>query len=273
MTAISHTDQLGREIRILEHPKSIVSVVPSQTELLAYLGLGGRINGITKFCIHPPEIFKSKARVGGTKKLDIEKILALKPDLVLANKEENTKEDLEKLMRHVPVWISDIRDLPTALDMITKVGQLTGTSAEAIALAGSITSQFDKLTDHPQPTHPIKVVYLIWKSPFITIGNDTFIHDMLSRCGLHNCFTHASRYPQTTADEINAMAPQYLLLSSEPYPFKHKHINNFQKIFPHSKIIMVDGEMFSWYGSRLLKALQYFQSLQSQFANGFHEIG
>ncbi len=264
-------DQLNRKIEIPFPPKRIISLVPSQTELLFDLGLRDEVVGITKFCIHPREWFKSKTRVGGTKQYDFEKIKQLKPDLIIGNKEENDKDQIEELMKLYPVWMSDIYTLPDALDMITRVGALVGKQQEAIHLKLNIESQFQNisnLTSHPDSYRDsdLKVIYFIWKKPFMAAGSNTFINDMLKRCGFTNVLMtkDMERYPELNTIQIAETNPDVILLSSEPYPFKEKHIQEFQVLCPNAKIMVVDGELFSWYGSRLLHAPVYFQKLMEQ---------
>lgn len=256
-----YTDQTGRTITLDKIPERILSVVPSQTELLYDLGLDTKVIGITKFCVHPEHWFRSKPRVGGTKTLSIQKIRELQPQLVLANKEENVKEQIDDISHDIPVWVSNISNLQDALEMILSVGTITGTATIAEQLARKIELAFAKLQTNPTKQ---KAAYLVWKDPFMTVGNDTFIHDMLIRSGFENCFGALERYPVITLDDLKNSEPGFLFLSSEPYPFKQKHITELQKELPNTKIMLVDGEMFSWYGSRLLKASGYFMQLQQQ---------
>jgi ABC-type Fe3+-hydroxamate transport system substrate-binding protein len=240
------------------YPKKIVSLVPSQTELLHHLGLNEEVVGITKFCVHPNDWFRNKLRVGGTKSPDIEKIKSLQPDLVIANKEENRKEDIEALAVHFPVYVSDIANLEDALEMIVHIGQLTGKVEQAAVLVNGIQDNFAFL----QPVSPpVRTAYLIWNEPLMTAGGDTFINDMMQRCGMGNMFT-AERYPETTIGYLRENGCQLLLLSSEPFPFKEKHAALFREALPGTKVVFADGEMFSWYGSRLLTAVDYFTFLR-----------
>jgi ABC-type Fe3+-hydroxamate transport system substrate-binding protein len=254
------TDQVHRTVQVPSHPQRIISLVPSQTELLYDLGLGERVVGITKFCVHPESWFKTKHRVGGTKKVDMEKVRALKPDLIIGNKEENERRDIEALAAEFPVWMSDIRDLPGALDMITRVGELTGAKDKASALATDIVQAFATL----RPLDPTyTAAYLIWREPFMVAGHGTFINDMLMRCGLQNVFDEGdARYPEVTPQELAESDPDIILLSSEPYPFKEKHIQELNMICPGTPVRIVDGELFSWYGSRMLQAPAYFSGLR-----------
>jgi ABC-type Fe3+-hydroxamate transport system substrate-binding protein len=245
-------------------PNRIVSLVPSQTELLHYLGLENETTGITKFCIHPETWFKTKTRVGGTKTINFNTIHQLQPDLIIANKEENVKEQIEQLAQHYPVWVTDINNLRDALSMIKDIGKLTSKEKEADLLVKKINTNFDLLALKPQTTNnKLRTAYLIWRDPYMTIGGDTFISDMLLKCGFENVFAHKKRYPEITIAELPIANCQLLLLSSEPYPFKQKHIDELSAQLPGCKIILADGEMFSWYGSRLLLAPGYFKKLIS----------
>jgi ABC-type Fe3+-hydroxamate transport system substrate-binding protein len=258
----SFTDQLHRTITLPGIPQRIVSLVPSQTELLYDLGLEAEVAGITKFCIHPESWFRNKKRIGGTKNVHTETVHGLQPDLIIANKEENVKEQVEALAEHYPVWISDVNNLEDACDMIRELGAITGKAARAAAILKDIRHRFTQF----QPLSPgLSTAYLIWKNPYMTIGNDTFIHYMLSRCGLQNVFADRTRYPAITVEELQTVNCQLLLLSSEPYPFKQQHIDELQQQLPDTQIMLVDGEMFSWYGSRLLHAPDYFESLLCNF--------
>ncbi len=239
-------------------PRRIVSLVPSQTELLYHLGLDEAVTGITKFCIHPETWFRSKPRIGGTKTVHIDRVKALAPDLVIANKEENVQEQVEALTDIAPVWMSDIHNLQDSEAMIAAVGALTGKEQAAARINRNIQEGFARIR---KPAIPASVLYLIWREPWMTVGRDTFIHDILIHIGLQNAWETSSRYPQISATEIAAHNPQYIFLSSAPYPFKEKHIAELQAIAPQAKILLVDGEMFSWYGSRLQEAGPYLQTL------------
>ncbi|MBK8339103.1 MAG: ABC transporter substrate-binding protein [Flavobacteriales bacterium] len=253
------TDQMGRKVQVPEHAQRIISLVPSQTELLYDLGLGERVVGITKFCVHPETWFNTKHRVGGTKKIDFNKVRALKPDLIIGNKEENDRKEIEALAKDFPVWLSDVRDLDGALDMIARVGELTGAEREAIDIAARIAQSFADLRPLEEPR---TVAYFIWREPYMVAGHGTFINDMLARCGLVNVFDEGdARYPEITAQELAEADPDTILLSSEPYPFQQKHFAELNMICPGTPVRIVDGEMFSWYGSRLLRSPAYFNGL------------
>lgn len=254
------TDQMKRTIRLEEIPRRIVSLVPSQTELLYDLGLNDKVVGITKFCIYPEEWFQNKTRVGGTKQLNIERIKELKPDLIFGNKEENTKEDIEQLEKIAPVWMSDIYTKEDALKMIVQVGEMTQTQTQAEKLIVKIQTSFQNIRFSNKK---LSVLYFIWKDPYFAAGKNTFIDDMITTCGWTNACTE-ERYPEWKEQTTQ---PDIVFLSSEPYPFKEMNLLEVQQKFPKSKIMLVDGELFSWYGSRMQYAPNYFQQLIDQLTN------
>ncbi|MEP6617163.1 MAG: helical backbone metal receptor [Ginsengibacter sp.] len=248
-------------------PQRIISLVPSQTELLFTLGLDQEIIGITKFCKYPAEWFKHKTRVGGTKTLNISLIKKLNPDLVIANKEENEKQQVELVGDIANTWVTDVSSLDSAITMLNDIGKLCHKSEEAASLALSILKEFSSLP--PPPAQKIGAAYLIWKDPYMVAGGGTFIEDMMTHCGLKNIFSDRKRYPEiTTADLMMPQADEQLcellILSSEPYPFAEKHIIEMQEQLPNIKIVLADGEMFSWYGSRLLLAPAYFNDFMKR---------
>jgi ABC-type Fe3+-hydroxamate transport system substrate-binding protein len=253
-------DQTGSLVSLQAPAKRIVSLVPSQTELLFDLGLDAEVVGITRFCIEPRAWFRSKTRIGGTKDVSLEKVAALKPDLILANREENVKEQVKAMRQICPVWTSDVKDLRGAMDMIESVGVLCGKQAVASDLRADIARKFS--SSSPIPEKPV-CLYLIWKDPLMTVGGDTFIHDMIEKAGFENITAHLSRYPSLTESDLRKMKPALVLLSSEPYPFREKHLSAFRTMFPGASVHLADGMYFSWYGSRLRTAPDYFSRLKS----------
>ncbi|RYY41203.1 MAG: cobalamin-binding protein [Chitinophagaceae bacterium] len=251
-------DPFGKPLSLTTPPRRIISLVPSLTELLYDLGLDAEVVGITKFCIHPESWFRSKTRVGGTKTVHIQQALALAPDLVLANKEENVRAQVEELARTVPTWVSDIANLDEAIAAIGAIGTLTHREEAARSLADRIRSGFAALP--PLPARRPRAGYLIWKDPYMSVGHNTFIHDLMERLGVENAFAGHSRYPEVTVEDLRSCT--LLLLSSEPYPFAQKHIDELRAQLPGTKILLVDGELFSWYGSRLLHTPAYFEELR-----------
>jgi ABC-type Fe3+-hydroxamate transport system substrate-binding protein len=238
----------------------IVSLVPSQTELLYDLGLGKEVVGITKFCVHPQKWFREKVRIGGTKNINLKEINALAPDLIIANKEENVKEQVEQLAEKYDVYISDVNNLKEAVSMINDVGSLTGQSKKASDLNIKIRNEFEKLEAISSGKRKTSAAYFIWKDPWMVAASQTFIHEMMKYAGLDNVFSNIERYPIISMDDLQQQNPELILLSTEPYPFKEKHKAEMKGLFPGKDVEIVDGEMFSWYGSRLLKSVEYFYS-------------
>lgn len=259
------TDQLGREISVSCPPKRIISLVPSQTELLFDLGLDEEVVGITRFCVHPEGKFKSKTKIGGTKQLNLDKIRGLNPDLIIGNKEENDKGQVEVLMKGFPVWMSDIYNLDDSMKMIAQVGRLIGKEQRAAGLAKEISEKFSAIRP---ASSTLRIAYFIWKNPYMVAAKNTFIDDMLGHCGWENAFSGLSRYPVVNIKDIQNARPHVILLSSEPYPFKEKHIGEFKEICPGAEILIADGEMFSWYGSRLKQSALYMQTLLNRIETG-----
>lgn len=254
------TDQMQRSITLNSNPKRIISLVPSQTELLADLGLDSEVVGITKFCIHPNRWFREKPRIGGTKNVKHEVIESLNPDLIIANKEENSREDIAKLSEQYPVWISDIKDLDSALTMIESVGEICDRIPQAKRISDEINTSFEALAN--SELNQKRVAYLIWSKPYMAAGHDTFINHMLGICGFENAVSPTmGRYPKLDMDWWESVELDYVLLSSEPFPFKAKHIEDIKKLVPSARVEIVDGEAFSWYGSRLIKSPEYFRQL------------
>jgi len=251
-------DQMGRWVEVPKFPKRIISLVPSQSELLYDFGVEERVVGITKFCIHPSLWLTSKAIIGGTKKFRFDIIEALQPDLIIGNKEENYREGIEELEKSYPVWMSDIYTVDDALNMVEALGLLVNTADKAAEIHSCISKDLNNntlaLTD--------SALYLIWKSPYMAAGENTFINEMMKVAGFKNILEGDLRYPELSLIEIKEYNPDYILLSSEPYPFCEKHVSELQTLLPDTTVILVNGEVFSWYGSRLLKAKRYFDAMK-----------
>lgn len=253
-------DQMGESVIVPRVPKKIISLVPSQTELLSDLLLDQEVTGITKFCIHPDAWLKTKTIIGGTKNFRFDRIDALQPDLIIGNKEENYQEGILILKEKYPVWMSDIITFDDALTMITSIGDITNRSSYSTKITNQIQESFTTL----KKFNPQSVLYLIWKKPWMAAGKDTFINTLLEKIGLTNGLKAHERYPELTDEQIGVLKPDLIFLSSEPYPFREQHIEELKRISPSSTIVLVDGEMFSWYGSRLIKAPAYFNSIINQ---------
>lgn len=259
------TDQLGYQITFNYPPKRIISLVPSQTELLFDLGLDDEMIGITKFCIHPKQKCATKTKIGGTKHLNIDLIKSLQPDLIIGNKEENTKEDIAILKQHFAVWLSDVNTLEEAETTIAEIGELVDRQPEASYLNHLISAGFrDLQVLAVEKAINKKVAYMIWNNPCMFAGKKTFINDVLAKIGLTNV-VETERYPNLELEDLKKLQPDFILLSSEPFPFNETHVKTFEEALPNVKIMLINGEMCSWYGSRLVKAVQYFFELQNNF--------
>lgn len=252
-------DQLGRPITMARRPERIISLVPSQTELLVYLGLEEQLVGITKFCVHPDYIRKKVEVIGGTKQVHLDKIRALQPDLIIANKEENTLEMVEALSAIAPVWVSDVVTLEDQYDMIQKLGQLLEMKDRADLLNRDLQVGVLALQESFVNLPTERVVYLIWNKPYMAAGRDTFIHQIIELCGWENC-VEEDRYPEVDLEFLKQA--DRVLLSTEPFPFKQEHVDELSEALGTS-VVLVDGEFFSWYGSRMLNAFPYFLSLRT----------
>jgi ABC-type Fe3+-hydroxamate transport system substrate-binding protein len=253
------TDQTGRYIQLQAPARRIVSLVPSLTNTLHQLGLEDEVVGITRFCVHPDSWYRTKTRIGGTKDVHIDQVLQQQPDLVLANKEENVKEQIDTLNLQVPVWTSDISNMADTVHMIHALGQLTGKTAESMQLVSRIETAFASL---PAPIRRYRSLYLIWRNPYMAAGGDTFIHQMLQAGGFDNVLVDETRYPSLSSEQIQELQPDLLFLSSEPYPFKAIHAEELQQLLPQTRILFVNGEVFSWYGASLLHTPEYLMQLQ-----------
>lgn len=254
---------MGFVITLEAPPRRIVSLVPSQTELLFDLGLEDRIVGVTKFCVHPDRARKTKTVIGGTKKFDLERIVSLQPDLIIGNKEENYPEGIAFLRERFPVWMSDIVDFESALSMIREVAKLTGRDAQGTTLAFGIRSRFSTAGKLP----PLRALYLMWYDPWMAAASSTFIDATMRQMGLSNVLEHQSRYPVLTIEDMISLDPELVLLSSEPFPFGEKQHVLLRQHLPEARILTVDGEYFSWYGSRLLQVPDYLNVLRKQVAS------
>ena len=256
---MKYLDQLNRNVELEHTPKRIVSLVPSQTELLVDLGLENDLVGITKFCVHPNHLRKQKTIVGGTKQIHLDKIKALRPDIILCNKEENTKEIIRDLEDLAPIHISDVNTVEDCLELIKMYSIIFNSSKKASDLIDAIKTERQKFQSALQSTSKKKVAYFIWKNPWMVAASNTFINTMINEAGFSNVFESEARYPEIDLEHSKLKEADLIFLSSEPYPFKTKDIEGFREQFPLKDISIVDGEMFSWYGSRLLKSFKYFK--------------
>lgn len=249
-------DQMNRTLTLMHTPRRIISLVPSLTELLYDFGLEEEVVGITKFCVHPKKWLQTKVRIGGTKQLHIDRITQLNPDFILANKEENTKDLIEELEQKYTVYLTDINTMDEGYDAILRLGQIFDKEKEAMEMIASTKKQFIDFKESPlkRCLSGKTYLYFIWHQPDRVVGNHTYIHDIFRELEMFNA-CQGSRYPETSHEE----KPDIVFLSSEPYPFKEKNIPYFREKYPNSQIILVDGEIFAWYGSRMQKIVPYLE--------------
>ncbi len=261
-----YTDQTNRRVYLADIPLRIVSLVPSITEYLADLELEDRLVGITKFCIHPASAYQNIMRIGGTKDFKIDKIENLLPDLIIANKEENEPNGVNALSRQFPVWVSQISSVADALDMMDSLGNITGKTELAYRWLQEVNDGFSKLAKHTISKKP-RVLYLIWRKPYMAAGSDTYISSVMEHLGWENALSAlgaaGTRYPEITKELFMSLKPDCILLSSEPYPFGEKHIDELEP-YALKSALLADGEAFSWYGSRMAKSMPYLLRLQKE---------
>lgn len=252
-------DQLHREIKFTQSPKRIVSLVPSQTELLCDLGLEKYLVGLTKFCVRPKHIKSKSLIVGGTKQINIDKVKALQPNIILCNKEENTKAIVTACEQICNVHVSDVCNLEDSYELIKQYGILFKKEQSALEIISEINKEAEAFQRYMEDKPSIKTVYFIWCNPWMVAANNTFVNYMMQLDKFQNVFNDKDRYPEISQKETGSAT--LVLLSSEPFPFKKQHKKELTTFYPKAKILLVDGEMFSWYGSRLTKAFQYFKQL------------
>ncbi|MEN2767918.1 ABC transporter substrate-binding protein [Ornithinibacillus xuwenensis] len=251
------TDHLGRTVTFSFPPKRIISLVPAITETMYHIGLEQEIVGRTRFCVHPKDKVKQAENIGGTKEIKLDRIHALKPDLIIAEKEENTKEIVETLEKHYPVYVFEITGMEDVIRMINDLGNITSRTEKSSNLVEQIQSEFQTLPN----VSGKRVAYVIWKKPYMVVGNHTFIQSLLSKMGFINPFTEMEgRYPVVSEVDFKQAELDYILLATEPYPFRQIHLEEFQALLPHVQPIIVDGEMF-WYGAKMIEAAPYFKKL------------
>ena len=254
-------DQLHRTINLNQTPKRIISLVPSLTELLVDLGLENQLVGVTRFCVHPKNIKKDKTIIGGTKKVNLDKIKALKPDFILANKEENNQEIVNQVNKIAPTFVSDLYTMDDVLELISILGNIFNCTKKSQEINDKIVSKKNEFIQLVKDKPSKKVAYFIWENPFMVAGKNTFINELLKLNNFNNVFDDLERYPEINLKNLPDL--DVILLSSEPYSFQEKHKELFKK-HTKAKVIIVDGEYFSWYGSRLINAFNYFSKLQAK---------
>ncbi|MDP2089068.1 MAG: helical backbone metal receptor [Flavobacteriaceae bacterium] len=258
----TYLDQLQRIITIKSKPQRIISLVPSLTELLFDFGLEKELVGITNFCVHPYHLKSTKTIVGGTKKVDLEIIKGLNPDFILCAKEENTPKMVDELEKITTVFVADINSIKDSLELIDLLGKILYRQTESENLLQKIDFQLTQFKNFAKYLPRKKVAYFIWKNPWMVAGGDNYINDLLKLNNFINVYEEKGRYPEVDIQKIRTDGnPKIVLLSTEPYHFRDEHAFEIGRHSNHAKTVFVDGELFSWYGSRLLKAIPYFKKM------------
>jgi ABC-type Fe3+-hydroxamate transport system substrate-binding protein len=253
-------DDLSRRVRFNFPPCHIVSLCPSITETIFVLGAGDLLSGRTRYCIHPAGKVASVPEIGGTKDPDIEAILKIAPDLVIAEKEENTRRVIEKLEKEIPVFVFSVESFAQALAMISGLGELTGKITRASGLIKRIEQAFAELP----PAEAKTAAYLIWEKPLMAAGKNTFIDAMMEKAGFRNIFRNKSaRYPKISLTELSEEKPEVLILSTEPCAYTLEDVKRYRRLLPETEVILIEGDLFSWYGARMLKAAEYIKGVLS----------
>jgi len=246
----------------------IVSLVPSITELLCDLGLAPQLVGRTGFCIHPAKAVRAIPKVGGTKSVDLERIRELQPTHVILNIDENEKHTADKLAEFVPnlVVTHPLGPLDN-LELYRLIGGIFGRMGQAEVLCERFKAAYDALVAEEQPMR--KVLYLIWKDPWMTVSRDTYISRMLSLAGLLTLPDASEvRYPVVMLTQPWMAEAELVLLSTEPFMFREKHVTELGKLpaLMNKQVRLIDGEMTSWYGSRAIEGLGYLRELRRSIA-------
>ena len=261
-------DASGEPLSLAGPPRRIVSLVPSITETLCHLGLADALVGVTHFCVEPAAVVRAKPRIGGEKDPDLDAIRALRPDLVVANIEENVREHIAALRGWgIPVWVTYPRTVAAGLQMIRELGEVTGARASAAALLDELEPLYERVRAESSSRRPVPVFYPIWRDPWMTIGPDTYIHDLLTVCGAANVFgDRAERYPTITLDEMAGRRPEVIVLPDEPFRFRRAHLADFTPYTDvpavrDGRLHLVSGKPFSWHGPRIGEALRMLPAL------------
>lgn len=246
-------------------PQRIVSLVPSLTEALFALGAGPRVVGRTRYCLWPPRAVGRVPTVGGTKKVDVERLLALDPDLVVAVKEENSRENVERIQAAgVPVFVGAPQSVEGALWLLRELARIVE-APRAEAVLGPIERVYGGLLERAGRAHMRRVFLPIWKNPYMSVGSDTYAHDVIQTCGGENVCAGATRYPVLALEEVEEARPEIILLPDEPYPFCAEDLEEFYALdvpaARSDRIHLVDGKLLTWYGPRMASSLSQLAAL------------
>ncbi|MCB0833744.1 MAG: ABC transporter substrate-binding protein [Bacteroidetes bacterium] len=253
-------DALGRHVRFDRPPTRVVSLIPSITESLFELGLESSVQGVSKYCIYPAGLTDGKRKVGGQKNPDFQAIEEINPDLIILNREENKPDHIRKLGEKYPIWVTYPRQFLDTLALLRDLGGIFGVSVDDYQ--SEIRAGVEAL--HLEAAQRCRVLYLIWRNPWMSINGDTFIHDVLKLHGLDNVFAeHPERYFEVSVDEIISKNPEMIILPDEPYRFLKKHIAEFGDLpiqaVASGRVFLADGTYFCWYGTRSARTSSYIR--------------
>ena len=248
-------------------PERIVSLVPSLTEALFAFGAGERVVGRTRYCLWPPRAVGKVPTVGGTKKVDVPRLLELEPDLVVAVREENSRENVEMIQGSgVPVFVGAPESVEGALWLLRELARVVE-APRTEAVLNPIERVYGRLREGGGRVQSRRVFVPIWKNPYMSVGSDTYAHDVLETCGGENVCGGSTRYPVLTLEEVEAAQPEIVLLPDEPYPFSAEDLEDFYALdipAAHSdRIHLVDGKLLTWYGPRMASSLSQLAALLS----------
>jgi ABC-type Fe3+-hydroxamate transport system substrate-binding protein len=246
-------------------PERIVSLVPSLTEALFAFGVGTRVVGRTRYCLWPPRAVGRVPAVGGTKKVDVPRLLELEPDLVVAVREENSRENVEKIQEAgVPVFVGAPESVEGALWLLRELARVVE-APRTDAVLGPIERVYGRLREEIERPSSRRLFVPIWKNPYMSVGSDTYAHDVLETCGGENVCGGSTRYPVFTLEEVEEAQPEIVLLPDEPYPFCAEDLEDFYALdipAAHSdRIHLVDGKLLTWYGPRMASSLTQLAAL------------
>ncbi|MGH7865193.1 MAG: helical backbone metal receptor [Candidatus Binataceae bacterium] len=262
-TEIRVADDLGFRVELAAPPRRIVSLVPSWTETLFALGLHREVVGVTRFCSQPVDKVAPLPRVGGTKNPDIAAITGLRPDLVIANAEENRREDVERLRTEgIAVFTTYPRTIAQAVESILRLGRVLARMAQADTLAREIVRSVSAIEAGLGVWSKMRLRTFcpIWKNPWMAFNADTYAHDVLRMLGFNNVYAAAGeRYPATTLDDALGRRPDVILLPDEPYLFGDRDVEEIKSLLPaplSRRVLIVSGRDLHWYGVHMVNGLR-----------------
>src|SRR5690625_675706 len=240
MTYKKITDHLGRTVEYSYPPKRIISIVPGITDNLYSLNLENEIVGRTRYCIYPKDKVQQAKTIGGTKRVKADQIRELEPDLIIAEKEENTKEIVEILEKEFPVYVCELQSVQDTYKIIKDLGEVTDREPEAEKLQAEIKAAFNSLPSGQGK----KFAYVIWQNPYMVAGANTYITSLMEKMEFVNAFSeYEGRYPTVTEDDFRNTELDYIFLATEPFPFQEKHIKEFSEQYPEVTVMSLDGEI------------------------------